>query len=238
MPNFNFLFAERKIPFRTKFDRRVCHRFDAVIKNIMPHCNSVLHAPPHYYMLLVITPWNLINPPGSRLILASFTCTWNRIEPRKAKGRRNEATRIARNFRRKGGSTRVSLSLSFSLVKSYEHLLRLWLISCERASNRTALQLVRRVDLPLHPPTSLFSAFLLYSSFSRNHHNPSQSFLDAYLAREIKARPVSYYVYNSTRSFDSSTFLRCQHCCLLDAFLSDFSVRLFEYRLEFIFLRN
>ena len=220
----------------------------------MPHCNSVLHAPPHYYMLLVITPWNLINPPGSRLILASFTCTWNRIEPRKAKGRRNEATRIARNFRRKGGSTRVSLSLSLSvclsaclslsvclslsLVKSYEHLLRLWLISCERASNRTALQLVRRVDLPLHPPTSLFSAFLLYSSFSRNHHNPSQSFLDAYLAREIKARPVSYYVYNSTHSFDSSIFLRCQHCCLLDTFLSDFTVRLFEYRIEFIFLRN
>lgn len=86
------------------------HRSDAVIKNIMPHCNSVLHAPPHYYMLLVITPWNLINPPGSRLIPASFTCTWNRIEPRKAKGKRNETG--SREISKERGSSRAPPSPS------------------------------------------------------------------------------------------------------------------------------
>lgn len=95
----------------------------------------MLHVPPHYYMLLVITPWNLINPPGSRLIPASFTCTWNRIEPRKAKGKRNETG--SREISKERGSSPAPPSPS--LVKTQPTL---WLISRGRVTGH-ASQLVR-----------------------------------------------------------------------------------------------
>lgn len=125
------------------------HRSGAAIKNIMPHYNSVacsaalLHAS-RYHTL----KFNQFT--GSRLIPASFTCTRNRIELQKPKGKRNETRRTARDFRRKG-----SLDVPANGTATY---FAFWLISRDRFVGESQLCLS---SLPEYLVLSISISFVL-----------------------------------------------------------------------------